>query len=201
MAGFEKIINMAITGSSKMGGREGILQQFSSLVADYSEGIKEEMTEMFNKVFKRQEEEESKEDEPVKIDEKQYEELQKNAFEKIMQSRVVQNLRTQRQEQLKKFLKSDVVKSFVNNKMFKKLITGVQGIVSSVKTGIGNLIGKILPPLMEMKNTVTTYVNTAYTFMRNVGVFMIKMGKTLATIAARTAMIATRLLLVHIYHY
>lgn len=196
MGGFERIVNMAISGSSKMGGREGILQQFSELVADYSEGIKSEMTEMFKKLFgKIEEDQEEAKDEPVKIDEKQFQEIQMDTFEDILNSKFVKDYLTNRQEQIKKFLKTDVVKAVTNNKMFKKLMSSVQGIASGIKNGITRLIDRVVPALAEIRKSVSLVITRVTSFIQSVGAFMVKATKSLAAIAARTAAIATRMLL------
>ena len=154
LGGFERIVNMALSGSDKMGGRAGILQQFTALISDFSEGVQDEMTGMFNKVFKRFDDLDEESEEPVEVDEKQFKTLQKEGITDAFNSRILKSLQVQRGEQLKGFLKNNFINSLFKSKMFQGLVGAVKNVGNMIKVGFTRFMDIVVPGLQNIFKTL-----------------------------------------------
>ena len=195
MSGFEQIVNRVLMGSAKMGGSTGLLQQFDDLIADYGTSVKEEMTNLFKRLFKKQDDIEKKEDEPVQIDSEQYKKLHKDSLMDVYDSKIMKKLSVDRVKEMTKFLKNRFMNSLLNNKLFKRTIDSIVNLASSIKTRVIGLVNQIVPGLLRFKDMFVTFAKSMQTFVTNVGSFIAKTGKILVSLVKGIGMLMHRMAL------
>ena len=196
-AGFENIINIALSGNAKMGGKSGILDRFADLVKDYTTGVKKEMQDLFDKMFKKAKDDKDnqKDDEdPVILDEKEFKKLHAESFEKIQNSSIIKKLHVDRVKKLKTFFKVDFMNSLFKNKTFQKSMTGIKTAFSTLKTGLFNFTARALPALANLGNLLSSYVAHAYNFAAGMVKWTAGATKALGSLTRTVGLIATRML-------